>query len=248
MSENNLYRKTPLMIGCDLTKISYETLEILKNKELITINQDSACLQAFVVKEIRDNEDNMLGEVWIKDLGKKNSNEKAIAFLNRSDSWIEIDFNFEDAGLTGNIESIRNLCYHKNEECTNTVTMSLKPHETVVYRVVSETSKEVINPADSGELLEKPLNKISIEEAMKLVEDGANLVDVRTKAEYEQGYLDGAINVPYTEIHASATGILEDKSKPVIVYCTTGKRSYQAKTSLECLGYENVYYLGGVEF
>ena len=43
---------TPLMIGCDLTKISGETLEILKNKELIAVNQDSACLQAFVVKEL----------------------------------------------------------------------------------------------------------------------------------------------------------------------------------------------------
>ncbi|MBR5614941.1 MAG: glycoside hydrolase family 27 protein [Clostridia bacterium] len=37
---------TPLMIGCDLTKISKETLEILKNKELIDINQDKACRHA----------------------------------------------------------------------------------------------------------------------------------------------------------------------------------------------------------
>ncbi|MBQ3471669.1 MAG: glycoside hydrolase family 27 protein, partial [Clostridia bacterium] len=75
---------TPLMIGCDLTKINDETLSILKNKELIEINQNSACLQAFVVKEIKNADGELLGEVWIKDLGEKNSRIKAVAFLNRS--------------------------------------------------------------------------------------------------------------------------------------------------------------------
>jgi DNA modification methylase len=45
---------TPLVIGCDLTSIKDSTLEILKNTELIAINQDSACLQAYVAKEITD--------------------------------------------------------------------------------------------------------------------------------------------------------------------------------------------------
>lgn len=71
---------TPLMIGCDLTKISDSTLEILKNEELIAINQDKACKQAYVIKEFRA--DKLLGEVWVKEL--YGSNQKAIAFLNRS--------------------------------------------------------------------------------------------------------------------------------------------------------------------
>ena len=53
--------------------------------------------------------------------------------------------------------------------------------------------------------------------------------------------------MPYTEIHAVAGDFLKDKTRPVIVYCSTGKRSLQAKTSLDYLGYEKVYYLGGIK-
>ena len=237
---------TPLMIGCDLTKISESTLEILKNKELIAINQDSACLQAFVIKNIKNSEDEILGEVWIKDLGKKNSNEKAIAFLNRSDGYIEMSLDLREAGLIGNIESVRNLCTHKNEDCRETMMVNLKPHETAVYRIKSESSIPVLNRDDKGEFKEKPLNKISMEEAKKLVQNGAILVDVRSPEEYDGKHLDGAINIPYTDIHAVAVNFLKDKTIPAIVYCTTGKRSYQAKTSLDYLGYEKIYYLGGI--
>ncbi|MGN0149782.1 MAG: rhodanese-like domain-containing protein [Clostridia bacterium] len=238
---------TPLMIGCDLTKISSETLEILKNRELIEINQDSACLQAFVIKDIRNSDGDILGEIWIKDLGRKNSNEKAVAFLNRSSGCLEMDIDLCDAGLTGNIESVRNLCTHQDEPCGKTMTVNLKPHETVVYKIVSDSSEEVINRDDKGEFKAKPLNKISMEEAQKLILDGAYLVDVRSRQEYDEKHLDRAINIPYTDIHATAGNFLKDKSKPVLVYCATGKRSFQAKTSLDYLGYDNVYYLGAVK-
>jgi alpha-galactosidase len=38
--------KSPLIIGCDLSKISKESLAILKHKELIAINQDPMSFQA----------------------------------------------------------------------------------------------------------------------------------------------------------------------------------------------------------
>ncbi|MGN0179234.1 MAG: rhodanese-like domain-containing protein [Monoglobaceae bacterium] len=238
---------TPLMIGCDLTKINEDTLEILKNKELIEINQDSACLQAFVIGDIKDADGNVLGEIWIKDIGRKNSTEKAIAFLNRSDSHIEMRLDLCDAGLTGNIKSVRNLWSHQNEQCLKTISVNLKPHETAVYRIVSECSVPVINRDDKGEFKEKPLNKINTEEARKLIKSGAVLVDVRTAKEYSERHLDGAINIPYTDIHGVADKFISDKLTPVIVYCATGKRSLQAKNSLDYLGYKRVYYLGGVD-
>lgn len=237
---------TPLMIGCDLTKISNDTLNILKNKELIAINQDSACLQAFVIKEIKDN-DTLLGEVWIKDLGQKNSNEKAIAFLNRSEEALNIHFDFKDAGLTGKIKSIRNLCSHEDEACSSSFEAKLKPHETIVLRILSESSTEIKDPDDKGEFKEKPLNKITLDEANELIKNGAVLIDVRSKEEYEKNHLDGAINAFYGDIHAFAGNHVMDKTTPVIVYCTTGKRSLQAKNSLDYIGYKTVYYLGGVE-
>ncbi|MBO4472469.1 MAG: glycoside hydrolase family 27 protein, partial [Clostridia bacterium] len=63
---------TPLMIGCDLTKIPEATLALLKNEELIALDQDAACLQAYVVKEVKNDAGDLLGEVWIKNLGAAN--------------------------------------------------------------------------------------------------------------------------------------------------------------------------------
>ena len=239
---------TPLMVGCDLTKISDETLEILKNKELIAINQDSACLQAFVVKEIKDADGKLLGEVWIKDLGEKESRTKAVAFLNRSNNELDFEFDLSEAGLCGNILSARDLCEHRGIKIgdTKVITGTLKPHSISVYKIEAEESAPVINKDDRGEIEKKPVIKITLDEAKTLMQNGAVLVDVRTEEEYEKSHLDGAINISYLGIQILAKELIPDKTTPVIVYCATGKRSQQAKMCLDYLGYENVYYLGGV--
>ena len=236
---------TPLIIGCDLTKTDEKTLEIFKNRELIAINQDRACLQAEVLKDTKDADGNIAGEIWVKDLGKKNSNEKAIAFLNRSDNPIKMTLTLSDAGLAGEIRSIRDLCNHADLECAEKITVNLNPHETAVYKIVSEGAVEVV--FEGNGYSENELKIISADEAKQLTSNGAILVDVRTPQEYESGHLDGAINIPYMDIHGIAGNYLKDKSAPVIVYCATGKRSTQAVKSLEYIGYENVYYLGGIE-
>jgi alpha-galactosidase len=38
--------KSPLIIGCDITKMTEETKEILMNKEIIDVNQDPLGIQA----------------------------------------------------------------------------------------------------------------------------------------------------------------------------------------------------------
>jgi rhodanese-related sulfurtransferase len=105
----------------------------------------------------------------------------------------------------------------------------------------------VVNNDDKGEFEEKPLTKISVDEAEILVKDGATLVDVRSKQEYDEKHISGAVNIQYTDIHAVAGEYLRDKNDVIIVYCSTGKRSSQAKRSLDYLGYKNVMYLGGVK-
>lgn len=72
------------------------------------------------------------------------------------------------------------------------------------------------------------------------------LLDVRTKEEYEAGHIEGSILIPVDIIEAEAEGILQDKEKPIIVYCRSGKRSMAAANILVKLGYENVYNLGGI--
>lgn len=53
---------SPLLIGCDLTTISEASLKLLKNKELIAINQDQLGLQAYVVQHEGE------GYVLVKDI------------------------------------------------------------------------------------------------------------------------------------------------------------------------------------
>ena len=76
--------------------------------------------------------------------------------------------------------------------------------------------------------------------------NGAYIADVREWDEFEKSHLDGAVNVPYFDIHGIAKELLPDKNRKVIVYCKTGKRSEQSHNSLHYLGYD-VYYLGGIE-
>ena len=235
---------TPLMIGCDLTKISDSTLEILKNEELIAINQDKACKQAYVIKEFR--KDKLLGEIWVKELS--DSNEKAIAFLNRSEQPLDMDLLLKDAGMCGKILSVRNLCEHCDMEVTENISITVNSHGAVVFRIKSE---RVISVPDVNEVLEykkpKKIEKISLNKANTLIKNGAILLDVRSADEYNKDHLDSAVNVPYTVIHGAISSLVPDKEQNIIVYCATGKRSSQAKYTLDYMGYKNVFYLGGIE-
>lgn len=233
---------TPLIIGCDLTKITDETLEILKNTELIALNQDSACKQAFVIKEYRNEYGELLGEIWIKELGT-NNREKAVAFLNRSEQKLIMELHLEDAGLYGHIVQVRDLWNHTECDCNKTICKEVESHGVAVYRMKSEYGRAVLNKHDKGEHVWKPVQWIDISDVEQLLAEGAMLVDVREEEEYDEKHLPGAINVPYTGIHATAKEKLRDKKQPLILYCATGKRSSQAKQSLEYLGYERIYLL-----
>ena len=52
----------------------------------------------------------------------------------------------------------------------------------------------------------------------RLMEQGAQLVDVLPPREYSEDHLPGAINLPLRKIEAEASQVL-DPSRPVIVYC-----------------------------
>lgn len=65
------------------------------------------------------------------------------------------------------------------------------------------------------------------------------LVDVRDPAEFKEGHIPAAINIP-AETFASGSGILP-KEKKIIVYCNTGSRSYLAYRKLIGLSYPDIY-------
>ncbi len=60
--------------------------------------------------------------------------------------------------------------------------------------------------------------EIDRNQVQKLVETGAQLVEVLPADEYEEDHLPGAINLPLRRLETEAVRIL-DRSRPVIVYC-----------------------------
>jgi rhodanese-related sulfurtransferase len=78
--------------------------------------------------------------------------------------------------------------------------------------------------------------EVSREEARKMVEGGAQLVDVRTDHEWEAGRISGAKHVPLPELPQRLGEI--DKDRPVVLYCRGGNRSSMAADALTEVGYD----------
>ncbi len=78
--------------------------------------------------------------------------------------------------------------------------------------------------------------EVSREEAQKLVEEGAQLVDVRAGHEWEAGRIAGATHLPLAEL-AERTGEI-DRDRPVVLYCRGGNRSTMATDALAEAGFD----------
>ena len=79
-------------------------------------------------------------------------------------------------------------------------------------------------------------DEVSREEARKLIEAGAQLIDVRTEHEWEAGRIAGATHLPLAELPQRAGEI--DKERPVVLYCRGGNRSTMAAAALAEAGYD----------
>jgi rhodanese-related sulfurtransferase len=60
--------------------------------------------------------------------------------------------------------------------------------------------------------------EIDRERVRRLMEQGAQIVDVLPAREYGEDHLPGAVNLPLRRIEAEASQVL-DPSRPVVVYC-----------------------------
>jgi phage shock protein E len=73
----------------------------------------------------------------------------------------------------------------------------------------------------------------------------AIVVDVRSAQEFNSGHIDGALNIPHTDIEAKASSL--DKGKQIIVYCRSGGRASTAQRVLLDKGFANVLNIGGYD-
>ena len=71
------------------------------------------------------------------------------------------------------------------------------------------------------------------------------LVDVRTKQEFAEGHIKGAINIDYLSENFSIEIQELDLENPVLLYCRSGNRSGKAMKIMNELGYLEVYNLEG---
>ncbi len=88
------------------------------------------------------------------------------------------------------------------------------------------------------------VREVSREEARKMVEDGAQLIDVRADHEWEAGRIGGATHVPLPQLPERLGEI--DKDRPVVLYCRGGNRSSMATAALAEAGYDAVKLSEGI--
>lgn len=75
--------------------------------------------------------------------------------------------------------------------------------------------------------------------------DGAQLLDVRTPAEWNEGIIEGAIMADFYEDSFKSELEKLDKEVPVAVYCRSGGRSGSAMDIMKEMGFKEVYNLDG---
>lgn len=133
---------SPLLIGCDLTKIQESSLHLLKNKELIAINQDSLGLQAYVVQHSDSS-----GYVLVKDIEHRRGIVRAVALYNPSDSVCHFSVLLSTLELKGKA-TVRDLIQHKdvtdkviyskNSTEEQSIIYAVPAHSIRIYRVEAE--------------------------------------------------------------------------------------------------------------
>ena len=89
------------------------------------------------------------------------------------------------------------------------------------------------------------IDEISTLEAHERLEsrDGSLFVDVREPDEWDEGHIPDAIYTGRGRLEQRIEGLVPDKTRPLVVYCSAGSRSAFSVKALEELGYENVVNL-----
>lgn len=80
------------------------------------------------------------------------------------------------------------------------------------------------------------IREVSRDEARKLIDEGAQLIDVRGDHEWEAGRIEGATHLPLDELAQRTDEV--DPERPVVVYCRGGSRCEMAADALTAAGFD----------
>jgi len=86
---------------------------------------------------------------------------------------------------------------------------------------------------------------LSAMQAVRLMNQGALVIDLRSKELYDAGHIVEARNVPVAELESQADALKKWRDKSVITYCDSGANGASAARSLMKLGFTKVFNLQG---
>ncbi len=124
---------SPLLIGCDLTKIPGESLALIKNRELIALNQDPLGLQAPVVAMPDPRR-----MVLAKDLLVRGGLVRAAAFVNLGDEDYEFSLPVAELELGGKVMARELVAADFAGELGEKIVIKVPKHGTRVFRLEGE--------------------------------------------------------------------------------------------------------------
>jgi len=86
---------------------------------------------------------------------------------------------------------------------------------------------------------------LSAMQAVRLMNQGALVIDLRGKDSFDAGHIGGARNIPAAEIEAQSETLKKWREKTVITYCDSGANGAAAARTLTRLGFTHVFNLEG---
>jgi alpha-galactosidase len=131
----------PLLIGTDLRRATPATLSILKNKDVIAVDQDSLGAQGEVIAE---NNGTM---AFDKPLA---NGDHAVALYNSSDSTATVRTTTAAVGLAKSpAYTLKDLWTGATTETAGTISAAVPAHGTVLYRVAASQNWDAYPPSSS---------------------------------------------------------------------------------------------------
>jgi rhodanese-related sulfurtransferase len=82
-------------------------------------------------------------------------------------------------------------------------------------------------------------------EAVKLINNDAIVLDLRSAESFSRGHIAGARNIPMDELDGHMEKLAKFRNKPVVAVCDAGITSSKAVNTLRNSGFESVYNLKG---
>lgn len=89
------------------------------------------------------------------------------------------------------------------------------------------------------------ITEVAPTEARKRITEGALLLDVRDKDEFEAGHIDGAMNISRGTLEMRIAEVAPDKHAPIVCHCGGGNRGALAADTLQRMGYTQVVSIEG---